>query len=193
MRLTFVYMHHIYVLGGKLAVGHVLLFITCVSFVMGSVSAGCIICGVLTVIYESSTFAFPYSTGSGIWTGIVTCLISVFGIRFTEHYSTENPSASRCNLIAFYVLTVMDISMSLLHTIFSCLGLASSINNSKTDSGKDIRYVCGLNIFFGCVIMLVAIATIVYMNIGLKLHLLAGHPVDPPAASATCCKGSCKC
>ncbi|KAL4233310.1 hypothetical protein ACF0H5_007993 [Mactra antiquata] len=186
-------------MGEKPAVDNVLFIIKCVSVAMGTVSIGCIICGVLTLTYAAPTFAFPYSTGSGIWTGIVTLLIFVFGMRFTAHYCTDNPSASKCDLLAFYVFIVMDITMGSLNTTYSGLGLASCINNSTTDSGQvictddNLSYVCGFNTAFGCVVMLVALATTLYMNIGRKLRWLLGYPIDIDAPYATCCNGKCKC
>lgn len=183
--------------GNTIDIGHVIFILKAVSLAYGLVGIGCLVGGALSIRYELNeariNIKFPYSTGSGIWTGIWSFIICLLGGYTFIRYNIESPRSSRPFVIAFYTFVIIDIVCGVLHIAYSSIGHTYCSSERRTgeiicneEEKPRLIITMGFNIVFGAFITLLSVFVIIYMSVGRKIHTLSGWPNNE--YMSCCCK-----
>ncbi|XP_046379073.2 uncharacterized protein LOC124150922 [Haliotis rufescens] len=113
-------------INGRLSV---LYSLSVVKIVIGIV---CFALGIPTIVYTAANPTYPFSSGSGIYTGIEVILTGMFGILTLNEAKSSDPARLRCLLITFRVFLSLGIDVGAVQFAY---GIWSSVICFKGDGG----------------------------------------------------------
>ncbi|XP_045197791.1 uncharacterized protein LOC123552302 [Mercenaria mercenaria] len=177
-------------MGGKLNIDDILFITRAVSVAYGLSAVACTGAGIFTLWYAAPDIKFPFSSASGVWTGIFSFVIFVLGNKTVKGYNIDYPSSSKRKVIAFYTFVIMDITFGILHVTFSAQGFSYCNTEMRigglycnAEERPRLLLMEGFNIAFGVIITLLSVAVTIYLSLRRKINILAGIPTDSRSVS----------
>ncbi|XP_067657507.1 uncharacterized protein [Haliotis asinina] len=123
----------------------------------------CFTLGIPTLVFTKDNPAYPFSSGSGIYTGVEVILTGMFGILTLNEAQSTNPARLRCLVITFRVFLSLGIDVGLVHFaygIWSCVvcftgnggGTCGGTHHSANSLLAVLNMIVGLAILVLCLV-----------------------------------------
>ncbi|XP_067657221.1 uncharacterized protein [Haliotis asinina] len=141
------------------------------SVVMIVVGIVCVSFGIPTVIFAAPNPSNPFTSGSGIFTGVPTVLVGIFGILLLKEIQSERPSKARCLVVAVRAFLQIQLTVGLLHlgySIWSCV-VCFSGDGGKTCGGEHRSALSLLGVFSSIVGLVIVVMNFLAYVFGWKI------------------------